>query len=193
MHTRHLQSLLVVSCLFVAAAAQAQSAAPVSPSEPAVLAMNVPDTSDAPSARRPNPPPVLPGAPATDATIAPTAAIAVASRPAPVAAITPVETRTWRSLVLAAHSAAIFDAWSTRYSLSQGRGYERDPLMRPFAGNGSVYAATQVAPTGLDFLSHRMLRSRNPFLRKTWWIPQTAFTAGSIWVGVRNVHVANGH
>ena len=120
------------------------------------------------------------------------AAIAVASHGAPVAAITPSQTRTWRSLVLASHAAAVFDAWSTRYSLGQGRGYERDPLMRPFAGNGSIYAATQVAPTGLDFLSHRMMRSNNALLRKAWWVPQTAFTAGSVWVGVRNMHVASG-
>ena len=75
--------------------------------------------------------------------------------------------------------------------LSSGHGYERNPLMRPFAGNGSMYAVTQVGPTGLDFLSHRMLRSNNPFMRRMWWVPQTACTAGSIWVGVRNVHVAN--
>lgn len=97
----------------------------------------------------------------------------------------------WRGLVAVSHSAAVFDAWSTRNSLSQGHGYERNPLMRPFAGNGSIYAATQVAPVGLDFLSRYMLRRNNGLVRKLWWVPQTAFTAGSIWVGVRNVHVAN--
>ena len=121
-----------------------------------------------------------------------TAAIAVVSRPAPAAAkVSQNETRTWRGLVLASHSAAFFDAWSTNHAISEGRGYERNPLMKPFAGNGSMYAMTQVAPTGLDFLSHHMLHSSNGFMRKMWWLPQTAFTAGSVWVGMRNMHVAN--
>ena len=96
----------------------------------------------------------------------------------------------WRGLTFMQHSAAVFDAWSTRQSLTNG-GYERDPLMRPFAGNASIYAVTQITPTGLDFLSRRMLRSNNNVVRRFWWVPQTAFTAGSLWCGVRNLHVAN--
>ena len=69
--------------------------------------------------------------------------------------------------------------------------YERDPLMRPFAGNASIYAMTQITPTGLDFLSRRMLRSNNSVVLRFWWVPQTAFAAGSVWCGVRNLHVAS--
>jgi hypothetical protein len=95
----------------------------------------------------------------------------------------------WRGLTVMQHSAAVFDAWSTRKSLANG-GYERDPLMRPFASNGSIYAMTQVTPLAFDFLSRRMLRSNNSLVRRFWWVPQTAFTAGSVWCGVRNLHVA---
>jgi hypothetical protein len=49
----------------------------------------------------------------------------------------------------------------------------------------------QIMPAGFDFLSHRMMRSQNQLLRRTWWIPQTAAIAGSLWSGSRNVHVAN--
>jgi hypothetical protein len=97
----------------------------------------------------------------------------------------------WRGLTVATHAAAAFDAWSTRRSLSSGNGYERNPLMKPFANSAAIYPATQVAPLALDFVSRRMLRSENPVLRKLWWMPQTFSTAASIWVGVRNVHVAN--
>jgi hypothetical protein len=101
------------------------------------------------------------------------------------------EIRTWRGLVLAQHSAALFDAWSTRNSIQSGNGYERDPLMRPFANSAAIYPMLQIMPAGFDFLSHRMMRSQNQFLRRTWWIPQTVAIAGSLWSGSRNVHVAN--
>jgi hypothetical protein len=144
-----------------------------------VLASNLPDApSDAAGPR------------SATAGAAPVMPVIVVERKAPKP-VSERETMAWRGLVVASHSAAVFDAWSTRNSLSQGRGYERNPLMRPFASNGSVYAATQVAPVGLDFLSHYMLRRNNPVVRKLWWVPQTAFTAGSMWVGVRNIHVAN--
>ena len=97
----------------------------------------------------------------------------------------------WRGLVFAQHSAAIFDAWSTRESLQSGNGYERNPLMRPFANSAAIYPMLQIAPVGLDFLSHRMMRSQNRFFRKTWWLPQAASVTASIWCGSRNIRVAN--
>jgi hypothetical protein len=89
-----------------------------------------------------------------------------------------------------AHGAAAFDAYTTRVSLESGRGYERNPLMRPFASSAAVYPAAQVLPFGLDYLSRRMMRSNNTVLRHTWFIPQLASTVGSTWVGVRNLNVA---
>ena len=168
-------------CLSLSAGAQCKIDAAANCSAPAtaLLATNLPD------APAPND-----GAGTTNAVVEP-AAMAIAQRTTPKPQISARENLAWRGLMVASHSAAVFDAWSTRNSLSQGRGYERNPLMRPFASNGSIYAATQVAPTGLDFLSRYMLHRSNPVVRKLWWVPQTAFTAGSIWVGTRNVHVAN--
>jgi len=101
------------------------------------------------------------------------------------------EIRLWRSLVIAEHSAALFDAWSTRRSISSGNGYERNPLIKPFANSPAIYPVLQVAPLGVDFLSHRLMRSNNAFLRRVWWVPQVASVGGSLWVGARNIHVAD--
>jgi hypothetical protein len=99
--------------------------------------------------------------------------------------------RTWWALTIAQHGAATFDAWSTRKALSSGNGYERNPLMRPFAGSAAIYPVIQVLPVGLDYASQKMMRSRHGFLRKTWWVPQMVATAGFIWAGARNLNVAN--
>lgn len=99
--------------------------------------------------------------------------------------------RTWQALVVAQHSAAIFDAWTTRKALTSGNGYERDPLMKPFANSATIYPATQAAPLLFDFLGHRMMRSNSRYLRRTWWVPQTLSFAGSMWCGSRNLRVAN--
>jgi len=95
-------------------------------------------------------------------------------------------------LSLAAHSAAGFDAWSTRLvisSMPQAR--EMNPLLRPFAGNASMYAAVQVAPTILDFVSRRMMNSRHGWVRHTWWLPQAVGAAVSLGSGVHNLGVDN--
>jgi hypothetical protein len=97
----------------------------------------------------------------------------------------------WYSLSIAGHSAAGFDAWSTRRAVSSGRGHEANPLFKPFAGNGSIYAATQVGPTVFDYLGKRMMQSRRSWVRRMWWVPQLAGTAASLWSGAHNLHVAN--
>src|SRR5712691_9849403 len=61
--------------------------------------------------------------------------------------------RLWYALAAAGHGAATFDAWSTRRLISSGTGRELDPLLRPFASNGSLYAAVQAWPGLLDLLS----------------------------------------
>ena len=99
--------------------------------------------------------------------------------------------RSWQALLIGQHAAAVFDAWSTRQALISGNGYERDPLMKPFANSATIYPATQVAPALFDFLAYRMMRSHNPYLRRTWWLPQAASFAGSMWCGSRNLRVAN--
>ena len=100
-------------------------------------------------------------------------------------------TNAWIALTVSQHSAALFDAWTTRKVIGSGKGYERDPLLRPFANSSAMYPATQVVPLALDFLGYRMMRSQNRFLRRGWWLPQAASIAGSLWCGSRNLNVAN--
>ena len=98
--------------------------------------------------------------------------------------------RVWMTLVALQHGSAAFDAWSTRQSLLSGNGYERDPLMKPFAGSAAIYPALQILPIGLDYLSKRMMRSPNAMVRHLWWVPLTVSTTGFVWSGARNLHVA---
>jgi hypothetical protein len=95
----------------------------------------------------------------------------------------------WYGLVIAGHSAAAFDAWSTRRAISGGYGTEANPLLRPFANSGALYAATQVSPAVMDFLGKRMMTSRHPWVRRMWWVPQTAGFGFSVAAGVHNVGV----
>lgn len=99
--------------------------------------------------------------------------------------------RTWQALLVAEHSAAVFDAWTTRKALTSGNGYERDPLIKPFANSATIYPATQAAPLLFDFLGYRMMSSHNAYIRHSWWVPQVASFAGSLWCGSRNLRVAN--
>lgn len=102
------------------------------------------------------------------------------------------QNREWLALSIAAHSTAAFDAWSTRRVISSvPQAQEMNPLLRPFAGNASMYAAIQVAPTILDFLSRRMMHSRYDWARHTWWLPQAVSAVVSVASGVHNVGVYN--
>lgn len=101
--------------------------------------------------------------------------------------------RIWTALDIAQSSAATFDAWSTRRVLTSGAGQEMNPMLRPFAGNGSLYAVIQVAPIALDYIGHRMMTSHNRVLRHTWWIPQAAGTAVSFAGGINNLAVYAAH
>jgi hypothetical protein len=145
-----------------------------------------------------------PVAPAGSAPAAAGALVAVPASPAPIKAAPilygpPVrvtsdrwQRREWLALSIAAHGAAGFDAWSTRRVISSVPGaQEMNPLLRPFAGNGSMYAAVQVAPTVLDFVSRKMMNSRHDFLRHTWWLPQAVSAVISLSSGVHNVGVYN--
>jgi hypothetical protein len=144
-------------------------------------------------------------APATAAAPAAEAASPAAFEPAPALPVygpvygPPVravsdhrQEREWLALSITAHSAAGFDAWSTRRVISSVPGaQEMNPLLRPFAGNASMYAAVQVAPTIFDFVSRRMMHSRHAWARHTWWLPQAVSAAVSLSSGVHNVGVYN--
>ncbi len=96
--------------------------------------------------------------------------------------------RSWILLSIADHSAAAFDAYSTRAAISRGA-TEADPLIRPFAGSDGLYAAIQVAPLALDFVARRMQRSQSSLLRHTWWLPQSASTGLFLFAGAHNLTV----
>lgn len=93
--------------------------------------------------------------------------------------------RLWFTLSVAEHSAAGFDAWSTRKAVSEGRA-EADPMMRPFAHSAAIYGAIQVVPFGLDYIANRMHRSAG-WTRHVWWVPQSAATAAYLFSGSYNV------
>ncbi len=77
----------------------------------------------------------------------PGAAAFIASTPAALNARREEQRRrhVWLALSIAQSGAATFDAWSTRRVVSNG-GQELNPMLRPFAGNDSIYAAVQVTP-----------------------------------------------
>jgi hypothetical protein len=99
--------------------------------------------------------------------------------------------REWLALLILEHGAAAFDAYSTRGAISRGA-KEEDPMMRPFAHSPAIYAAIQVGPALLDVLARHMQRSQNNFVRRTWLVPQSVSTGGSIFSGVHNLSVV-GH
>jgi len=97
--------------------------------------------------------------------------------------------REWIALGIAQHSAAAFDAWSTRRALSTGDAQESNPVLRPFANNSSLYAAIQVGPVLFDYVSRRMMTSQHGWARRTWWILQAASTATSLASGAHNLTI----
>ena len=128
------------------------------------------------------------------------AAPRLASRPGQVTLPNPVPTlsakryglsfnqqRVWLVLGLAQHGAAFFDARTTREAMNHYR--ELDPLLRPFAHSAALYPVMQIAPAGLDWLALRLAGSRHPWLRRLWWLPQTAAAAGFVWSGVHNLRL----
>lgn len=97
--------------------------------------------------------------------------------------------RKWLALTIAEHSAATFDAFTTRQAIGRGA-VEADPMMRPFAGSPIIYAAIQVAPLALDYAARRMQRSQNTPVREMWWLPQAGGTALFLFAGAHNLGVA---
>jgi hypothetical protein len=98
--------------------------------------------------------------------------------------------RRWLVLSIAQSSAAGFDAYSTRRAIEDGA-HEADPMMRPFAGSSGIYAAIQVGPIVLDYAARHMQHSENPFIRHTWWLPQTLGTGLYLFSGAHNMQVAS--
>jgi hypothetical protein len=95
----------------------------------------------------------------------------------------------WFVLGAMEHGTVTFDAWSTRRNIVEGGMYEADPIMRPFANSSAMYAAVQVAPVLFDFLSKQMMHNSHEWVRRSWWVPQTASTVASMLSGVHNVAI----
>lgn len=112
-------------------------------------------------------------------------------RRAPRPSETPRQRKMWYGLMAVSHGAAAFDAWSTRRAISGGYGQEANPFLKPFANSNAIYAATQASPAFMDFLGKRMMVSQNPWIRKLWWVPQTAGAGLSFAAGAHNVGVVH--
>lgn len=104
---------------------------------------------------------------------------------------TPRKRKIWYGLAIAGSSGAAFDAWSTHRAVAGGYGQEANPFLRPFAGSNAIYAATQVSPAVMDLLGKRMMTSKYGWLRKIWWLPQTAGASLSFAAGAHNVGVVH--
>jgi hypothetical protein len=97
--------------------------------------------------------------------------------------------RLWIGLGIAEHSAATFDAWTTRRDISRFGAQELNPLLKPFAGNASLYAVIQVGPVVMDYVGRKMMYNRHGWVRRMWWVPQTASFTASLFCGVHNYGV----
>lgn len=104
---------------------------------------------------------------------------------------TPRQRKFWYGLAIAGSSGAAFDAWSTHRAVAGGYGQEANPFLRPFAHSNAIYAATQVSPLVMDFLGKQMMMSQHHWVRKVWWLPQTAGASLSFVSGVHNVGVVH--
>ncbi|MBZ5628697.1 MAG: hypothetical protein LAO06_07505 [Acidobacteriia bacterium] len=154
------------------------SSANVLPSAPSALNGTLEPSSESSSA-------VLDATPANPA---PASALIVPIRPVKLSTPSPAGSkRVWLALTIAQHSAATFDAWTTRRNVSSGNYHENNPFLRPFAGNNSLYVVMQITPTVFDLVGQRMRHSNRPWLRRIWWVPQAAQTATHLTLGARNL------
>lgn len=103
-------------------------------------------------------------------------------RPVP----TPRQQKLWYTFMAVGHSAAAFDAYSTRRAISGNYGTEGNPMLRPFSHSNAIYAATQVSPAVMDYVGRRLMTSSHPTLRKFWWVPQVAGAGFSFGAGMHN-------
>src|SRR5439155_21932492 len=102
---------------------------------------------------------------------------------------TPGQRKMWYGLVAVSHAGAAFDAWTTRRAISSGYGQEANPFLKPFANSNAISAATQVSPAVIDYLGKRMMVSQHGWVRKIWWLPQTAGASISFVCGAHNLGV----
>ena len=112
-------------------------------------------------------------------------------RPATRPYETPRQRKAWYALTIIGGSGAALDAWSTRRAISGGYGQEANPFLRPFANSNVLYAATQVSPALMDFLGKRLMTNEHRWVRKVWWLPQTAGASFSFVAAAHNISVVH--
>jgi hypothetical protein len=98
--------------------------------------------------------------------------------------------RNWLILSAISSGAAEFDAYSTRRSVASGN-VEDNPTMKPFAGSPAIYVAIQASPLVMDYAALKMQHSRNIFVRRMWWLPQSTGTAMSLFAGAHNLAISH--
>jgi len=180
--------------------------ADTSPSTPASAALPAKTSAELPATKAPAS--IKPDVPApkiaamTNDELEPASAesLPAASKPllrAPIQPATPESYETprkrmiWWGLNAAGHSGAAFDSRTTRRAITDGYGVEADPFQKPFAHSNVIYATTQVSPLLMDYVGHRMMRSRFPLLRRFWWLPQTANASFSWGAAIHNYRVVH--
>jgi len=166
-----------------------------------VVASNVATSQPVTDSRAPRPDAPAPKiASSADADSSSSASIEPASQPILNSAVKPAakgsyetarQRKIWFGLMAASHGSAAFDAWSTGRAVSGNYGVEGDPLMRPFAHSGAIYAATQISPVVMDYLGRRMMTSNHEWMRRFWWVPQTAGTGMSLSAGIHNYRLVH--
>jgi hypothetical protein len=101
-------------------------------------------------------------------------------------------TKKWLILSASSITAGYLDTVSTiRIENYYQHGFgdaENDPLARPFAAlpHPAYVAATGVLLVGLAAVSQHMQHTANPFIRRVWWVPQTAQSSVSFGLFIRN-------
>ena len=153
---------------------------PVQPSQPLSPQPSTEATSYLPGMLEPK----LAPAAGTPSDPAPQPLLLIPSKPASPARIS---TKKWWALSAAMHGAATFDAYSTRRFMLNGTGYELNPALRPIAGSPAIYAAIQIVPVALDFVSRKMMHSESPVLRRFWWMPQSIAATSSFVCAAHNM------
>jgi hypothetical protein len=183
--------MVLATLLLICSIPQMDDAAKLGPDSPAVAPdSKTKDSSASPTLPAMPAPKVKPGAD----TITPNAAAQPFQPVKPVFTRpreTPRQRKIWYGLLVAGHSGAAFDAWSTRRAVSGGFGQESNPMLRPFANSNAIYAATQVSPAVMDFLGKRMMVSQHRWVRKMWWLPQAAGASFSFAAGAHNAGVVH--
>jgi hypothetical protein len=184
--------MILAALVLLCSVPQNDEAAKAAADRPIVIAANIDKDSagkgSAPSALLPSMPEPKSG-PKAEVAAEPAAAAfpAMPVRPAVIAIHeTPTQRKIWYGLAVAGHAGAAFDAWSTRRAITAGAGTEGNPVLRPFAHSGVLYVATQASPVLMDYLGKKMMTSQHKWVRKMWWLPQTAGASFSFAAGAHN-------